>query len=37
MRPLRVTLLDNDLGVVDKLTLRLEDVWGKKRSPTILT
>lgn len=30
---LRVTLLDNDLGVVDKLTLRLEDVWGKKAIP----
>lgn len=27
---LRLTLLDNDLGVVDKLTLRLKDVWGKK-------
>jgi len=30
---LRVTLLDNDLGVVDKLTLRLKDVWGKKAIP----
>ena len=30
---LRVTLLDNDLGVVDKLTLRLEDVWGQKSDP----
>ena len=24
---LRLTLMDNDLGVVDKLTLRLKDVW----------
>ena len=30
---LRLTLLDNDLGVVDKLTLRLKDVWGKKAIP----
>ena len=30
---LRLTLLDNDLGVVDKLTLRLKDVWGKKEVP----
>ena len=30
---LRLTLLDNDLGVVDKLTLRLKDVWGKKEIP----
>lgn len=31
---LRLTLLDNDLGVVDKLTLRLKDVWGKKEIPS---
>ena len=30
---LRLTLLDNDLGVVDKLTLRLKDVWGRKTIP----
>ena len=30
---LRLTLLDNDLGVVDKLTLRLKDLWGKKEIP----
>lgn len=30
---LRMTLLDNDLGVVDKLTLRLKDLWGKKAIP----
>ena len=30
---LRLTLLDNDLGVVDKLTLRLKDVWGKQKIP----
>ena len=30
---LRLTLLDNDLGVVDKLTLRLKDVWGRKEIP----
>ena len=28
-----ITLLDNDLGVVDKLTLRLKDVWGRKTIP----
>lgn len=28
---LRLTLMDNDLGVVDKLTLRLNDVWGKQK------
>lgn len=30
---LRLTLLDNDQGVVDKLTLRFKDVWGKKKIP----
>ena len=30
---LRMTLLDNDLGVVDKLMLRLKDLWGKKAIP----
>ena len=30
---LRLTLMDNDLGVVDKLTLRLKDVWGKQKIP----
>lgn len=30
---LRLTLLDNDLGVVDKITLRLKDVWGRKAIP----
>ena len=30
---LRLTLLGNDQGVVDKLTLRLKDVWGKKKIP----
>lgn len=30
---LRLTLLDNDQGVVDKLTLRFKDIWGKKKIP----
>ena len=30
---LRLTLMDNDLGVVDKLTLLLKDVWGKQKIP----
>lgn len=30
---LRLTLMDNDLGVVDKLPLRLKDVWGKQKIP----
>lgn len=30
---LRLTLLDNDQGVVDKLVLRFKDVWGKKQIP----
>lgn len=31
---LRLALLDNNQGVLDKLTLRLKDVWGKRISPT---
>lgn len=30
---LRLTLLDNDKGVVDKLTLRLKELWGRKAVP----
>ena len=30
---LRLTLLDNDQGVLDKLTLRFKDVWGKQKIP----
>lgn len=30
---LRLTLLDNNQGVLDKLTLRLKDVWGKQKIP----
>ncbi|MEI3465221.1 MAG: hypothetical protein V8R07_04890 [Bacteroides fragilis] len=30
---LRLALLDNNQGVLDKLTLRLKDVWGKKNIP----
>lgn len=30
---LRLTLLDSDLGVVDKLTLRLKEVWGRQKVP----
>ena len=30
---LRLTLLDNDQGVVDKLILRFKDIWGKKKIP----
>lgn len=31
---LRLTLLDSDLGVVDKLTLRLKEVWGRQQVPS---
>lgn len=34
---LRLTLLDNNQGVVDKLILRFKDIWGKRRSLTIPT
>ena len=30
---LRLTLLDNNHGVVDKLILRFKDIWGKKKIP----
>ena len=30
---LRLTLLDSDRGVVDKLTLRFKDLWGKQKIP----
>ena len=30
---LRLTLLDSNQGVVDKLTLRFKDVWGKQKIP----
>ena len=30
---LRLTLLDNNQGVVDKLILRFKDIWGKKKIP----
>lgn len=30
---LRLTLLGNDQGVLDKLTLRFKDVWGKQKIP----
>ena len=30
---LRLTLLDSSQGVVDKLTLRFKDVWGKQKIP----
>src|SRR5699024_9622551 len=31
---LRLTLLDSNQGVVDKLTLRFKDVWGRQKIPT---
>ena len=30
---LRLTLLDNNHGVVDRLILRFKDIWGKKKIP----